>query len=186
MKAETPPETYRTRRAYDGRLVKVDVDTVRGPTGVTFDLEIIRHPGAAAIVPLLSEPGAADPSVLLLRQYRHAAGGELWEIPAGVLEPGEPAAACARRELLEETGAEAASVEHLSTVYTTPGFTDERIYLFLATGITVGEPKHEVDEFIQVQVRPLSTVLQMIRDGEIVDAKSIVALLYVAGFRLGM
>lgn len=186
MTADSPSESYRTRRAYDGHLVKVDVDTVRAPTGATFDLEIIRHPGAAAVVPLLSDPAATDPTVLLLRQYRHAAGGRLWEIPAGVLEPGEPAAACARRELLEETGAEASSIEHLTTVYTTPGFTDEQIHLFLATGITVGEPKHEVDEFIEVQARPLSTVLQMIRDGEIVDSKTIVALLYVAGFRLGM
>ncbi len=186
MTADTPSGMYRSHRAYDGRLVKVDVDTVRGPTGATFDLEIIRHPGAAAVVPLLSEPGAADPSVLLLKQYRHAAGGHLWEIPAGVLEPGEPAAVCARRELLEEAGAEASSIEHLTTVYTTPGFTDEQIHLFLATGITVGEPEHEADEFIEVQARPLSTVLGMIRDGEIMDAKSIVALLFVAGFRLGM
>ncbi len=186
MTSETPDGMYRTRRAYDGRLVKVDVDTVRGPRGATFDLEVIRHPGAAAVVPLLSELGAEDPSVLLLRQYRHAAGGLLWEIPAGVLEPGEPAEVCARRELLEETGAKASSIEHLTTVYTTPGFTDEQIHLFVATGITVGEPAHEVDEFIEVQAKPMSSVLCMIRDREIVDSKTIVALLYVAGFRLGM
>lgn len=186
MTAEIPSGMSRSRRAYDGRLVKVDVETVRGPAGATFDLEIIRHPGAAAVVPLLSDPDAADPSVLLLRQYRHAADGRLWEIPAGVLEPGEPPLECARRELMEETGAKASSIEHLTTVYTTPGFTDERIHLFLATGITVGEPAHEVDEFIEVEARPLTTVLEMIRDGEIADAKSVVGLLYVAGFRLGM
>ncbi|NIM48927.1 MAG: NUDIX domain-containing protein [Gemmatimonadales bacterium] len=175
----------RSRRAYDGRLVKVDVDTIRTSKG-EFDLEIVRHPGAAAVVPFLSEPDSDDPVILLLRQYRYATGGTIWEVPAGVLEPGELPEACARRELFEETGAEAANIEHLTTVFTTPGFTDERIHLFLATGITVGEPAHEGDEFIKVEARPLRSVLEMIRDGEIVDAKSIVALLYVAGYRLNL
>lgn len=180
------PERVRTRRAYDGRLLKVDVDTVRSPTGTELELEIIRHPGAAAIVPLLSDPEAEDPSVLLLEQYRYAAGGTIWEIPAGVLEPDEPPLECARRELLEETGAHADHIEHLTTVFTTPGFTDERIHLFLASGLTIGEPSHQHDEFIQVKPRLLSDALSMIRSGQIVDGKSIVAILYVAGFRLGL
>ncbi|MEE8572046.1 MAG: NUDIX hydrolase [Gemmatimonadota bacterium] len=180
------PERVRSRQAYGGRLITVDVDTVRGPTGTEFDLEIIRHPGAAAIVPILSDLDAEDPSVLLLEQYRYAAGGTIWEIPAGVLEPGEDPLDCARRELLEETGACSSKIEHLTTVFTTPGFTDEVIHLFLATGITVGEPDHEDDEFIQVTARPLSEILLMIKSGEIVDAKSIVAILFVAGFRLGL
>jgi ADP-ribose pyrophosphatase len=178
------PRRAATRRAYDGRLVKVDVDTVRAPTGDTFDLELVRHPGAAAVVPVLSSSESEDPFILLLHQYRYAAGGNIWEIPAGVLEPGETPADCARRELGEETGATAERIEHLATILTTPGFTDERIHLFLATGIQAGEPRHEHDEFIQVTAQPLSKVLTMIRDGEIVDAKTIVALLYVAGFTL--
>jgi len=180
------PERLRSCRAYDGRLIKVDVDTLEAPNGTEFDLEIIRHPGAAAIVPLLSDPSAGDPSVLLLEQYRYAAGGPIWEIPAGVLEPGEDPLDCARRELLEETGAQADRIEHLTTVFTTPGFTDEIIHLFLATGITVGEPDHQTDEFIKVRAQPLSEALRKVRDGEILDAKSIVGILYVAGFRLGL
>jgi ADP-ribose pyrophosphatase len=178
------PERIATRRSYEGRLLKVDVETIRSPTGEDFELEIIRHPGAAAVVPLLSDPSGPDPQVLMLRQYRHAADGVIWEVPAGVLEPGEDPAACAQRELLEETGAAARNVEHLTTIFTTPGFTDERIHLFLATGLTVTEPNHEADEFIEVATRPISKLLEMIRDGEIVDAKSVIALLFVAGFRL--
>ncbi len=180
------PARISTRRAYDGKLVKVDVDRVRGPSGREFDLEIVRHPGAAAIVPLLSDPDSPEPSVLLIEQYRYAAGGTIWEVPAGVLEAGEDPADCARRELTEETGAVAEAVEHLTTVFTTPGFTDERIHIFLATGLTVGEPDHEADEFIKMKPVPLARALEMIRDGEIADAKSIVALLYVAGYRLNL
>jgi ADP-ribose pyrophosphatase len=183
---DTVPDRLSTRRVYDGHLIKVDMDRVRAPTGEELELELIRHPGAAAIVPLLSDPEANDPTILLIRQYRYAAGGTIWEVPAGVLEPDEEPVACARRELLEETGATAEAIEHLATVYTTPGFTDERIHIFLATGLTVREPNHEPDEFIEVRGLPLSEALAKIRDGEIVDAKSVVALLYLAGFRLGM
>ena len=84
-----PPERIRTERVYDGRIVRVDVDTVRAPDGSEMRLEMVRHRGAAAIVPLLSDPSAEDPSVLLIKQYRYATGGTIWEIPAGVLEPGE-------------------------------------------------------------------------------------------------
>jgi ADP-ribose pyrophosphatase len=180
------PERVGSDRAYDGRLIKVDVDSMTAPDGTEFDLEIIRHPGAAAIVPVVSDLAAEDPSVLLLEQYRYAAGGTIWEIPAGVLEPGEKPLDCAKRELLEETGARADHLEHLTTVFTTPGFTDEKIHLYLATDITVGETNHELDEFIQVKARPMSEALRMIRDGEILDSKSIVGILYVAGFKMGL
>ena len=180
------PTRVASRRAYDGKLVKVDVDTVRGPSDTEFDLEIVRHPGAAAVVPLLSDPDGPDPAVLLIEQYRYATGGTIWEVPAGVLEEGEDPAICARRELTEETGAVAGAIEHLTTVYTTPGFTDERIHIFLATDLAEGEPKHEADEFIKMKPLPLGRALEMIRDGEIEDAKSIVALLYVAGYRLNL
>jgi ADP-ribose pyrophosphatase len=180
------PRRVASRRAYDGRLIKVDVDSLIAPNGTELDLEIIRHPGAAAIVPVLSDLTAEDPSILLLEQYRYAASGTIWEVPAGVLEPGEDPYACAKRELLEETGASATSIERLTTIYTTPGFTDEVIHLFLATGITVGEPNHERDEFIQVRAEPLSKILGMIQSGEIVDAKTIVAILFVAGYQLGL
>jgi ADP-ribose pyrophosphatase len=173
-------------RVYDGRIVKVDVDVVRAPSGSELQLEMVRHPGAAAVVPLLSDPGVDDPSILLIRQYRYAAGGVIWEIPAGVLEPGESPIDCARRELLEEVGASAREWSHLTTIYTTPGFTDEQIHLFLASGISVGNTQHEMDEFIEVEARPISQILEMIRTGDIVDGKSITAILFTAGFHLGL
>ena len=93
-----------TVRRYEGRVISLDVDTVQFPDGSTGELEMIRHPGAAAVVPLLDDPKAADPRILLLRQFRHATEGSIWEIPAGRLEPGETPEVCARRELAEETG----------------------------------------------------------------------------------
>ena len=173
-----------SRRIYAGRVVRLDVDTVRFPDGSTGQLELIRHPGAAAIVPCASDPPGADPTILLIRQYRYATGGQLWEIPAGTLDPGEDPEACARRELLEETGVTAARLERLTSIWTTPGFTTEVIHLYLATGLTAGEPSRERDEFIEVVPQPLSRVLELIRDGAIVDAKTVVAILYMAGFVL--
>ncbi len=181
------PKTRRaSERVYDGRIVKLDVDLVDAPDGSQIELEMIRHPGAAAVVPLLSGPGAEDPTVLLIKQYRYATDGTIWEIPAGVLEDGESPVECARRELLEEVGAVAGDLKHLTTIYTTPGFTDEQIHLFLATGLTLEETQHEPDEFIEVKSLSMSRALAMIRDGEIVDSKSITGLLYVAGFVLGL
>ncbi len=173
-----------SRRIYTGRVVRLDVDTVRFPDGSTGQLELIRHPGAAAIVPCASDPPGADPTILLIRQYRYATGGELWEIPAGTLDPGEDPEVCARRELLEETGVTAARLQRLTSIWTTPGFTNEVIHLYLATGLTMGEPSRERDEFIEVVPQPLSRVLALIRDGEIRDAKTVAAILYMAAFVL--
>jgi ADP-ribose pyrophosphatase len=181
-----PAGRIASQRAWSGRLLTVDIDRVRTPNGTEIELEMIRHPGAAAVVPLLAGGDSADPAVLLIRQYRYAAGGMVWEIPAGVLEPEEAPADCARRELREETGAEADQIEHLTTIFTTPGFTDEIIHLFLATGIRAGAARPNPDEFIEVEARPISQALGMIRDGEIRDGKTVVALLFVAGFRLGL
>ena len=185
MTLRPPPEArLASRRAFTGRVISVDVDTVRGRDRSIIELEIVRHGGATAVVPMLGDPAGPDPQILMLRQYRYAANGTLWEIPAGVLKPGEDPLIGARRELAEETGARADHVEHLTTVFTTPGFTDEQIHLFWATGLTLGETQHEPDEFIEIKVEKLSSVLEMIRTGEIADAKSIAALLFVAGFRL--
>ena len=173
-----------SRRIYAGRVVRLDVDTVRFPDGSTGELEVIRHPGAAAIVPCASDPRGQDPTILMIRQYRYAAGGPLWEIPAGTLDPGEDPEAGARRELLEETGVSAARLERLTSIFTTPGFTDEVIHLYLASDLTTGEPSRERDEFIEVVPQPLSRVLALIRDGDVRDAKTIVAILYMAGFVL--
>lgn len=184
--ADQQPGQVASRRVHTGRIVNLDVDTVRFPNGSEGSLEMIRHPGAAAVLPLLPPWDSPDPSVLLIRQYRYAADGWLWEVPAGRLEPGEAPESCARRELAEETGAKADRLEHLTTIFTTPGFTDERIHLFAAWVKDTGEHAHESDEFIEIQSFRMSQVLEMIRSSAIVDSKSIVLVLYFAGFRLGM
>lgn len=175
-----------TRRVYSGRVINLDIDTVRYPDGSSGELEMVRHPGAAAVVPVLSDADGADPTLLLLRQYRYAAGGAVWEIPAGRLaHPREDPAACARRELLEEAGVTAGVLTPLTTIWTTPGFTDESIHLFSATDLRADAPQPERDEFIEVATRPLSDALTMIRTGEICDAKTVVGILYFAGFVAG-
>jgi len=172
-------------RQYTGRIINLDVDTVRFPDGTTGTLEMIRHPGASAVLPFLSDPSGDDPELLLIRQYRYAADGFVYEIPAGRLDAGEAPEACAHRELLEETGCRATRMEHLCTFYTTPGFTDEKIHAFMASELTRGEAQLEADEFVELKPVTLSRALEMVRDGEIVDAKTALTLLYAAGFRLG-
>jgi ADP-ribose pyrophosphatase len=170
-------------RVYDGRVMNLDVDTVRFPDGSTGRLEMIRHPGASAVVPFLDPTTAPDPRILLLRQFRHAADGYLWEVPAGRLDAGEDPEACARRELREEAGRDATFVERLCTIYTTPGFTDEVIHLFAAQGLVERATAREADEFIEVHAKRWSEVLGMISQGEIQDGKTLVALLFVQCFR---
>ena len=183
---DVTPGKVSSTRIHTGRVLDLDIDTVRFPDGSEGPLEMIRHPGAAAVLPLLAPWESRDPFVLLIRQYRYAADGWLWEVPAGRLEPGEAPESCARRELSEETGAKADRLEQLTTIFTTPGFTDERIHLFVAWVKETGEHARERDEFIEVKAWPLSRVLEMIREGEITDSKSIVLVLYYAGFRLGV
>jgi ADP-ribose pyrophosphatase len=176
--------TLKSERVYHGKVIDLDVDAVRFPDGSVGTLEMIRHPGAAAVVPFASDPRGPDPTILLIKQYRYAANGTLWEIPAGRLDPGEDPQACAERELLEEVGVKAGRVERLTTIWTTPGFTDERIHLFWASELTAGQHARESDEFIEVTPKPLSEVLALIKSGEICDAKTCLAILFVAGFTL--
>jgi ADP-ribose pyrophosphatase len=183
VKEETKPGRIESRRAYTGKIISLDVDTVRFPDGSTGELEMIRHPGASAIVPFLSDPRGEDPQVLMIRQYRYAADGYMYEIPAGRLDKGENPRDCAVRELKEETGCTAELMEHLLTMYTTPGFTDEKIHLFMATGLVAGETKHEADEFMDLHPMRLSRALEMVEAGGIQDAKTALGLLFAAGFR---
>jgi ADP-ribose pyrophosphatase len=176
----------KSTRIYTGRVISLDVDQVRFPDGTTGELEIIRHPGASAIVPFLTDPGGPNPQILLLKQYRYATGGTIYEIPAGRLDPEEEPAACARRELLEETGCTAESIVPLTSMYTTPGFTDERIHLFLATGLVRGETQREADEFMEIETVTMSAALEMVQRGEIQDAKTALGLLFAAGFSAGL
>jgi len=174
-----------TRPVFKGRIVDLSVDTVRFPDGSTGELEMIRHSGASAVLPILSDPTADDPQILLIRQYRYAAGGTMLEVPAGrPAKPGEPWEDVARRELEEETGMVAGSLIPLTSIHTTPGFTDERIHLFMATDLTMGDQSLDHDEFLEPVRMLLSEALEAVRDGEITDAKTICTLLYAAGFNL--
>ena len=174
-----------SKQIHKGRVIDLDVDTVRFPDGSTGQLEMIRHPGAAAVLPFASDPHGADPTILLIQQYRYAADGPLIEIPAGRLNPGEDPKDCAQRELLEEVGVKAARIERLTTIWTTPGFTDEKIHLFWAADLTTDKHAREPDEFIEVVPKPLSEALTLVREGGITDAKTALSILFVAGFVLG-
>jgi ADP-ribose pyrophosphatase len=182
MSVKEEPGKVSSQRLYAGRVISLDLDRVRFPNGTIGELEMIRHPGASAVVPVLSDPRGEDPAVLLLKQYRYAAGGYLYEVPAGRLDEGEAPIDCARRELAEETGCVAGQMTPLTTIFTTPGFTDERIHLFAAIGLERGTAAHEADEFIETVTLPLSACLRMIREGEMTDAKTVLAILFAAGF----
>lgn len=170
------------REVFHGRLLRVFVDRVTLPDGTRVEREIVRHPGAAAVLPIRQRNGPSGgtvTTVVLLRQYRYAAERELWEVPAGTLEPGESPEACAARELREEAGLEAAELRPLASFFTTPGFTDERIHLFVATGLREVGAAPDPEERIRREELPLERALEMVRDGEVMDAKTICALLGV-------
>jgi len=181
----TKPGQIRSERIYTGRIINLDRDTVRFPDGSVGELEMVRHPGASAVVPFVSEPTGDDPQILLLRQYRYAAEEFLYEVPAGRLDAGEAPVSCANRELKEETGCTARTMEFLFTMFTTPGFTDERIHVFMASGLEQGEAARESDEFMTVETVTLSTALRFIQEGRIKDGKTALAILFAAGFRAG-
>ena len=174
-----------SRRLYSGRVLDLDLDAVTFPDGSTGELEMIRHSGASAVVPVLTDD-AADPEILLIRQFRHAADGPIWEVPAGRLDPGETPEACAHRELIEEAGFRAGRLDRLTTIYTTPGFTDERIHLFVARELVPTPHHREADEFIESHRLRLSRILEMIRSGEIADGKTVASLLFFSRFGLQM
>jgi len=168
-------ETVSSRQVFAGRILRVRDDEVRlVPGGRLTRREVVEHPGAVAIVAV-----GPDQSVVLVRQYRYAAGQALLEIPAGTLRPGEDPAACAERELAEETGAQVLSLEPLATLFVSPGFCTERVHLYLARlgQVAAGDPHPDEDERLEVVVLPLAEALAMVRDGRLPDAKSAAGLL---------
>ena len=167
-------EIIKSEYLYRGRVVTLRLDQVRLPTQQIVAREIVEHRGAVAIVAL-----DARKRVLLVRQYRPGAGSELLEIPAGTLEENEDPAACAARELKEETGYHAAQWQALGHFYSSPGICTEKMYLFLARRLTRGTAAPEEDELIRAEFVPFNRALKMIERGEIVDAKTIVGLLRV-------
>ncbi len=184
-KGDRPAAQQASETLYAGKIFTLDRDAVRFPDGSTAPFDIARHPGASAVVPFLNDPEGEEPQLLLLRQYRYAAGGYIYEIPAGRLDEGETPLACAARELKEETGCTAEQLVPLTSMFTTPGFTDEVIHLFMATGLTHGESNREADEFVDVMIMRLSEALELIHRGEIIDGKTVMGIMYAAGFKTG-
>ena len=160
------------RILHTGRNFSFTLETVRLDNGKTVDVEMVRHPGATAVVALTPEW-----QVILLRQYRHSAGEYIWEIPAGTIEPGEAPETCARRELAEEAGLTAVRWEALGELYALPGYSDEIIHLFLAQGLSPTTQRLDQDEMLTVHAIALHECLDMVQNGQLRDAKSMAALL---------
>ena len=172
-------EVISTQRTHEGPLLKIDLDEVALPGGAVAKLESIRHPGAAAVLPFLE-----NGRVLLVRQYRHAMGGWILEVPAGKLDDGEPPLACAAREVEEEVGYEVGALLELGAIFTTPGFTDEVIWLYEAHDLTRTQIAHEEDEVIEVVEMDFEEAVRAVRDGEIRDGKTVSTILHAAMRRM--
>lgn len=175
---ETESELLERRRIYSGRVFEVEVDRVRLPHGGEAEMEAVRHAGAAAVLPLLP-----DGRVALIRQYRYVAGGRLLELPAGGLEEGETPSQCALREMEEEAGyrlGAGGEVIDLGWIWTTPGFSDEKIWLFLARGLEACDESLEPDEILEVEALPFTDAVARAENGDIHDGKTICALLRAA------
>jgi ADP-ribose pyrophosphatase len=161
-----------TRRIYSGHVLDLDLDEVEEPGGVHASREVVRHRGSVAALPVHE-----DGRVVLVRQYRYAVGAMVWELPAGRIDPGEEPAQGAGRELEEEVGLKAATLEPLLTFFTTPGFCDEVMHLFRATGLSSVPARPEADERIEAGVFTLDATRAMIQQGQIREGKTLVALL---------
>jgi ADP-ribose pyrophosphatase len=159
------------RPVFSGRVIDVGVETVELPNGRLAELEIIRHPGGAAAV-AMDDAGR----VCLLRQYRHAADGWLWELPAGKIDPGEGPFGTARRELAEEAGMEAEDWTDLGPMVSSPGVFTEVIHLYLARDLRQSSHEHEIDEVIEIHWLPFTQALDWCSDGTITDAKTLIGL----------
>ena len=166
-----------SKLAYRGPLFDVYTDHVREPEGIISQRDVVRHSGSVVILAVDARRNASDPLIVIERQYRHAAGQYMWEIPAGRKEPEEATLVGAKRELLEETGYRAKRWTKLLRFYVSPGFLSEWMQVYLAEDLTSGESKPDQDEYIEHRQISLSQALEWIESGKIVDAKSIVAIL---------
>lgn len=177
-------ERLASRPIYDGRVIDLAVDRVRLPNGAEAELEIVRHMGAAVALPVMpGEDGGLD--ALLVRQYRYPTGGWLLEVPGGKLDGDEDPRDCARRELAEEIGYRPGELVPLGSIWTTPGFTDERIWLFLARELEATDTALEEHEVLELERLPLAAAVAQAASGEIADAKTVCTLLRAA-MRLGL
>jgi ADP-ribose pyrophosphatase len=164
-------ETVQTQRVFEGRMISLDVETVRLPNGKETTREVVRHPGAVAVLAITQ-----DQTILFVRQYRKAIDKISLEIPAGKLEKGEDPLHAAKRELMEETGYQAGSWNHLHTFYTSPGFADEVMHVYVATDLQAGDTNLDEDEFLECVEADESQIQKWLADGTILDAKTIAPL----------
>lgn len=163
---------------FAGKIINLRLDSVQLPDGNKAKREVVEHPGAVAVVPILP-----DGSIVLVKQYRHPVGEVTWEIPAGKLESKEAPELCAYRELEEETGYRADTMRKLTAFFTTPGFTNELIHVYAAQGLRATSQNTDADEFIDALAVSRDEALRMIKSGEIKDGKSIIGILMAAEFR---
>ncbi len=166
-----------SKLAYHVPLFDVYTDYVREPEGDTARRDVIRHSGSVVILAVDDTLNPADPLIVVERQYSHAAGQYMWEIPAGRKEPGEAPLPGAKRELLEETGYIAKRWTKIARFYVSPGFLGEWMQVYLAEGLSCGQSAPDEDEYIQHRQIPLSQALEWVESGKIIDAKSIIAIL---------
>jgi 8-oxo-dGTP pyrophosphatase MutT (NUDIX family) len=159
------------KEIFNGRVIKLGLETIQFENKPPFELEIVRHPGGAAVVAMDEQN-----NVCLIRQYRHAVGGWIWEIPAGKLEPNEPPHITAERELEEEVGLKAQTWHDLGSMYSSPGFCSEEVYLYLAKDLTQVATNQETHEYIEIHWMTFEKALQLVQDNTIRDAKSVIAL----------
>jgi ADP-ribose pyrophosphatase len=175
--------TISSKTVYQGKVFWVTRDQVEEPGGVKASRDVIRHNGSVVILAVDASRNAADPDILLIRQYRHAAGKVLVELPAGRIEPGEKLIPAAKRELIEETGYRAKKWSKHVTYYASPGFLTETMTILLAENLTLGDAAPEEDEKIEIHMTPLSKVLSMIHEGKIQDGKTLIGVLLYASLR---
>lgn len=166
-------KTINSKNIFHGKLLHLKILKVKLPNKQYTQREIILHPGAVAIVPILP-----NNRIVLVRQYRKAVEKHLLEIPAGTLNKAETPLCCAKRELIEETGYKARFFKKIMNFYPSPGYCNEQIYIFKATGLIKVKNSQEPDEFIEIVILPLTKIKKMIRQGKIKDAKTLIALSY--------
>src|SRR5271157_3078630 len=173
-------EVVSSKTVFIGRVFNVTSDRVQEPNGIVAVRDVIRHSGSVVI--LAVDNSQAEPRILLERQYRYAAGQYMWEVPAGRIDPGEKTLAGAKRELREETGYRAKRWKPALFFYPSPGFLDETMTIYLASGLTPGLAQPEADESIACILTPLSRTLEMVQSGRIRDGKTIAGVLWLADF----
>ncbi|MGA7156672.1 MAG: NUDIX hydrolase [Acidobacteriaceae bacterium] len=175
--------TLSSKTVFQGNVFWVTRDQVREPGGVSATRDVIRHNGSVVVLAVDTATNPNDPGILLIRQYRHAAGKLMLELPAGRIEPGEKLIPAAKRELMEETGYRAKKWSKHVNYYASPGFLTETMTILLAEGLTVGAAAPEEDEKIEIHMTPLSEVLRLIRAGKIEDGKTLIGVLLYDSLR---